>query len=248
MSNLTKDEQQNIYENIECYCDQCLSTYRKSNINIIDQCVEDQKIIPKIIQVMICNYTYLIKPISQIVVQYIGPVHSQFFDLLLKGQTMINESSYYAPLWMCNTLCTLIKYYNRLHQSWDIPSQQYGYDNDYEIKVLLYYNVNINININKDVKMTDFIKDIYNLLSFNNGLNYPKYSHSDPPAITVQESHARGITNIYKHNKKKTIPQRLQQACQQKHQQKLIKKLIKMKQHNKKNIVAYKKSNNQKRL
>src|SRR5271166_5573790 len=89
LSDLTEDEQKNIRNNITmCYCGLALPTYKENNCETnkekINKCIEDQKIIPRIIKVMICNLTNLIKPISQMIIQYIGPLHSYLFEIILK--------------------------------------------------------------------------------------------------------------------------------------------------------------------
>ena len=255
LSNLTEDEQKTIRKNY-VRCSRWTFTQRcnEDNNNKIIKCVEDQKNIPKIIHAMICYHTNLIKPISQMIIQYIGPPHSYFFELILNDFKKIINPLLHEPRWMHSELCPIIRYYDRICQSWNLPLIDSKSSNN-DLNVLIRYNVNVNMNANtlNDVKIMDFMKGVAELLSSDDGFNFPKYSCSDPLTIAVHSPFEYNI-NPKKIRKKNAIPQKLQQSNQQKYQQKLMKittirleRLNQHNQHNKKYNIVYKKSNNQKR-
>ena len=263
LSNLTEDEQNAIRKNsVNCgyhwayfrIADipiaHSLTFNQKVNKEKINKCIEDQKIIPRIIHYLICNHTNLIKPISQIIVQYIGPLHSYFFELIFKDLNDKLRNLLYVPWWH-NGFCTIIRYYNRSRQSWDLPLVD-NINTKIELDALIRYNVNVNMNTNtpNDVKIVDFMKGVAELLSSDDGFNFPSNSCSDPLVIATQPLF-KDMVNAKKLRKKNTIPQYLQQINQLKYQQKLMKSTTKstMKrldhsQHNKKYNIAYKITNN----
>jgi len=179
LSNLTEDEQYTIRKKIvHCcigsYCYLSRSSFLTShytpcneeNYKKINKCIDDQKNVPMIIHCMIYKHTNLIKPILQIVIQYIGPLYSHLFELIMNNCEKKINYSLFEPWRMHTKLCSIFKYYNRSRQSWDLPL----IDNKcsrIELDTLIRYTVNANINPINDVKMMDFIKGVAEIFPLN---------------------------------------------------------------------------------
>lgn len=250
LANLTDREQQIIRDYIEHQEIYGLKPYQEK----VTKCIEEQKYIPKKIQ-MIITKLHFIKPISHIIVQYMGPIHSHFFEIVLKN--IPSRSGLGMLWWDSHELCIIVKQYNKTNQSWNIPDifninhdTSCRYDNVHNIcRTLINYDVDVNVHINAktniNVKITEFLNSICVL--FMTGRNHQGLELEHPNIFTFEPRKGKNTykINIKKMKQRERIVQRIEQSNQYSSQQKILKIRKRTKQSNKKN--TFQKSNYQKR-